>query len=224
MKKFPLVSMVILAMNLIGGALELIYGYNYVFQNCCMYQGALADTSEWYRVFTSAFIHSNAMHLMSNMVCLLSFGFLLEPRIGKARYAAVYAAGIIGSAVMIHFTGGVRAGHLGASGAVWALMSAAFVTMLFRHENLTGVFRCIILNIVYSFGSGVSWQGHLGGGIAGLLIALILCRGALQSGPKLRVDSNGQVQVVKNRAYWEWKKTHPNCSDDYFISKERREE
>lgn len=218
-KKLPVVSLVILAMNLIGGALELLIGFDPVFQECCMYEGALADTSQWYRVFSSAFIHSDVMHLMSNMVCLFFFGLLLEERIGKVRYVLVYLAGVIGSGVMIHFTGGPRTGHLGASGAVWALMSAAFVNMLFRHENLIGVLRCIIFNVIYSFGAGVSWQGHLGGCIAGFLVAIALCRGNAQPRPKLRIGEDGRTEIVKNRAYREWKRTHPDCSDDYFIDK-----
>lgn len=218
-RDLPIVSIVILALNLIGGALELFCGFDPIFQKYCMYQGALENTAEWYRVFSSAFIHSNVMHLMCNMVCLISFGFLLEPRIGRVRYSIIYAAGIIGSGVMIHFTGGARAGHLGASGAVWALMSAAFVTLLFRHENMVGILRCIVLNLVYSFSAGVSWQGHLGGCIAGLAIALLLCTRPVQPRVKVRVDNGGQAHVVKNRAYKEWKKAHPNCSDDFFINK-----
>lgn len=219
MRKLPIVSVVILALNLIGGAAELYFGFDPVFQLCCMYQGALADTAQWYRVFSSAFIHANVMHLLCNMVCLISFGFMLEPRIGKARYAIVYGIGIIGSGVLIHLIGGKGNGHLGASGAVWALMSAAFVTLLFRHESLTGIFRCIILNIIYSLQAGISWQGHLGGCIAGLLIALILCRGNTRPRVRVRSGESGGMHVVHNRAYREWKKTHPDCSDEYFLHK-----
>jgi membrane associated rhomboid family serine protease len=31
-----------------------------------------------------------------------------------------------------------------------------------------------VINLIYSFSAGVSWQGHIGGGIAGLLSALVL--------------------------------------------------
>jgi len=222
MRKLPIVSIVILALNLIGGAVELIAGFDPIFQKYCIYQGALEDTAEWYRIFSSAFIHGDVFHLLSNMICLISFGFLLEPRIGKARYAIVYVAGIIGSAVMIHFTGGDNAGHLGASGAVWALMSAAFVNLLFAGENLTGIFRCIIFNLVYSFSSGVSWQGHLGGCIAGFLVALLLCRETGPGRAKFRVNAENETEIVKNRAYREWKKTHPHCSDDFFVSQNKK--
>ncbi len=37
--------------------------------------------------------------------------------------------------------------------------------------------RGIAINLLYSFSSGVSWQGHIGGGIAGLAAALVLCKG-----------------------------------------------
>lgn len=31
-------------------------------------------------------------------------------------------------------------------------------------------------NVVYTFSNGISWQGHLGGAIAGVLMALLLFR------------------------------------------------
>ena len=43
--------------------------------------------------------------------------------------------------------------------------------------NVLGVFRRsgIITNLIYSFSANVSWQGHIGGGIAGLITALVVC-------------------------------------------------
>ena len=34
--------------------------------------------------------------------------------------------------------------------------------------------RGIVVNLLYSFSAGVSWQGHIGGGVAGLLTALLV--------------------------------------------------
>ena len=55
--------------------------------------------------------------------------------------------------------------HAGASGAIWGLMTANLVYNLKYHINPIYALRGIVINLVYSFSAGVSWQGHIGGDI-----------------------------------------------------------
>src|SRR5262249_2115519 len=50
---------------------------------------------EYWRLVTAAFLHANGLHLTTNMICLLSWGGLLERRIGATYFLLVY----VGSAV-----------------------------------------------------------------------------------------------------------------------------
>ena len=172
-RKLPVVTIIILVLNIAGLVWEYRIGERRAAILYGMYEGALQD-GEYLRAIFSAFIHFGFYHFASNMVCLVLYGLALENRIGPVRYAAVYIAGIAGSALLVNFAGADGI-HAGASGAIWALMTATLVYNL-RH-NLSPVYalRGIVLNLVYSFSAGVSWQGHIGGGIAGLLAALALC-------------------------------------------------
>ncbi len=202
--KLPVITLVILVLNLIGYVLELTLGSNQILYDYGMYQGALQD-GEWYRLITSSFLHFDPIHLLCNMFCLVSFGMLLEDGIGRIRFTGIYVAGILGAGLFIQYAGGPYSLHAGASGAIWALMGAALVYILKYHGSPVGIIRSILLNLFYSFSSGVSWQGHIGGGIAGLAAALILLN--------LKPPKNG-------KAYRKWKKSHPGVSDEFFNTRD----
>ena len=171
-RKLPIVSIVILILNIIGLVYEFVVGQNNAIRQFAMYQGAFQD-GEWYRMITSAFLHFGLYHFGSNMMCLGVFGFDLEMRIDWWRYALIYLISIIGAGFLINFSGG-NGIHAGASGAIWGLMTSTLIYNLRTHRNPLYALRGIIINLVYSFSAGVSWQGHIGGGIAGLLAALVL--------------------------------------------------
>ena len=171
-RKIPIVTVIIFVLNLIGLIYEYAVGENAAIYRFAMYQGALQD-GEWIRIFVSAFLHYGIFHFVSNMICLIVFGLDLENRIGWWRYALIYLIGIIGSGLLINFAGG-RGAHAGASGAIWALMTATLVYNMRNNINPVYALRGIVINLVYSFSAGVSWQGHIGGGVAGLLAAAVL--------------------------------------------------
>ena len=171
-RKIPIVTAIIFALNLIGLIYEYAVGENAAIYRFAMYQGALQD-GEWIRIFVSAFLHYGIFHFGSNMVCLVVFGLDLENRIDWWRYALIYFIGIIGSGLLINFAGG-RGAHAGASGAIWALMTSTLVYNMRNNINPVYALRGIVTNLVYSFSAGVSWQGHIGGGVAGLLAAAAL--------------------------------------------------
>ena len=171
-RRIPIVTIVIFVLNVIGLIYEYSVGQNAAVYRFAMYQGALQE-GQWVRLFVSAFLHFGILHFGSNMVCLAMFGLDLENRTDWWRYALIYLIGIIGSGLLINYAGG-RGIHAGASGAIWALMTATLVFNLKNNINPMYALRGIVINLVYSFSAGVSWQGHIGGGVAGLLAALVL--------------------------------------------------
>ena len=173
-RKLPIVTTVILVLNLLGLIYEFSEGQNRAIYQYGMYQGALQD-GQWLRLIVSAFLHFGIYHFGSNMICLVMYGYSLENRIGSLKYALIYAAATIGSGLLINFTGG-NGIHAGASGAIWGLMTATLIYNLRHQLNPVYALRGIVINLIYSFSAGVSWQGHIGGGIAGLAAAALLCR------------------------------------------------
>ena len=178
-KKLPLVTCVLVLLNIVGLLYELAEGETVATLKYGMYEGALRN-GEYMRAIVSAFLHFGFYHFACNMLCLVSYGFFLEKLIGPGKYAMIYAAAIAGSALLINYAGG-NGIHAGASGAIWGLMTATLIYNLRHQLNPVYALRGILINLIYSFSAGVSWQGHIGGGIAGLAAAAILCKDNGQS-------------------------------------------
>ena len=170
----PKVTILLLIANVLCYLYELHIGIDRAAGIYGMYQGAFMQ-QQYLRGLFSGFMHFDILHLLSNMLCLMIYGLILERNIGAWRFLGLYAGGLVGSSVLINFAGASGI-HMGASGAIWGLMTGMLVYSLKNHISPYYALRGIIINLIYSFGYGVSWQGHIGGGIGGLLIALILFR------------------------------------------------
>jgi len=136
----------------------------------------VAEGGELYRIVTAGFLHAGAFHLLLNMFALYFLGTLLEPAIGTARFVAVYfvslLAGSLGALLL-----SPNDLTVGASGAVFGLMAAAFVMARRRGiEDLAsqiGLF--VVINLVFTFSvPGISIGGHLGGLVGGGIAALVV--------------------------------------------------
>lgn len=145
---------------------------------------ALQDGEVW-RLFASAFLHGDIIHLLVNMLALWSFGLLLESLLGPRRYLLLYGLSALGGSLASAFLG-TGAWSVGASGAIWGLMAAGIGIAywprdLFPPAMLTrlrkGIWMPLVLNLAYSFQPGVDLFAHLGGGVVGLaLITGLLTR------------------------------------------------
>lgn len=124
---------------------------------------------EWYRMLTSGFLHFGIIHLAFNMLLLFQLGQLLEPLVGRLRFALLYVAALLaGSAGAMVIQPDQF--HGGASGAVFGLMGAAAVSMQRRGVNplSSSLGTVLMLNLILTFTiGGISIGGHLGGIVGG---------------------------------------------------------
>jgi membrane associated rhomboid family serine protease len=134
------------------------------------------EQGEWYRLVTAGFLHFGIIHLAFNMLLLFQLGQLLEPAIGRVRFALLYfgalLAGSAGALIMQP-----DALHGGASGAVFGLMGAAFIGMRNRGVNpfTTGIGTTLLLNLLITFTiPGISIGGHIGGILGGALAGWVV--------------------------------------------------
>jgi membrane associated rhomboid family serine protease len=141
--------------------------------------GPSVAEGEWYRLFTSAFIHAGFLHIAGNMLLLFFLGRILEPGIGTPRFVAVYFvslfAGSFGALLLSPDTL-----SFGASGAVFGVVGAAFVIARGRGVDAlaSSIGIIILLNLAFSFGvPGISIGAHLGGLVGGVLCALFILAG-----------------------------------------------
>ncbi len=135
---------------------------------------AVLAGGEYWRLFTSGFLHYGPIHLAMNMIALVVLGRDIEAYLGRARYLALFLLAVLGGGVAVTLFDGLDTQTVGASAGVWGLLGAAAVILRRRKADLRPLGTVIVLNVMISFLPGISLLGHLGGGIAGALAAYIL--------------------------------------------------
>lgn len=147
------------------------------------YTPCIVEEGETYRIFTSMFLHFGIEHLINNMLVLFVLGSRLERVIGSLRFAVIYfLGGIAGNVVSLLYDlkQGEAAVSAGASGAVFAVMGGMILVVLCNKGRLEDLsMRQILVLSVFSlyFGftsSGVDNAAHLGGFLAGFILAVIV--------------------------------------------------
>lgn len=134
---------------------------------------------QYWRLFTSMFIHIELSHLMFNCFALFLFGIRVEKYFGKSRFLILYIiSGIAGSFVSIIFN---TTSSIGASGAIYGIMGAALALSEQTKKELDGLsFYSIaviaVTSIAFSFlNEHIDNFAHIGGMIAGYTLGFILC-------------------------------------------------
>jgi len=135
---------------------------------------------EPWRLVTGAFLHapSNPLHILFNMYILYWLGTMLEPVLGHLRFVALYFASLLAGS----FGALVADPHgltVGASGAVFGLMAAAFVFQRARGVDpwRSGLGPVILFNLALPFlfpNLNISIGAHVGGLIGGAIAALAI--------------------------------------------------
>lgn len=128
---------------------------------------------EWWRLLTAAFLHGGLLHLAFNMYALYLFGPFVEQTLGRARFILTYVTLAFGSSVLVYLLEDFRTMTIGASGAVFGLFGLALVFLVRTRQNITGMLILLAINGFISLGSNISWQGHLGGFVTGLVLGLM---------------------------------------------------
>lgn len=130
----------------------------------------------WWRLITAAFLHANLIHIGFNMLALWWFGAPVEQYLGRMRFIGLYvAAGLAGSAGALLQTPGVT---VGASGAIFGILGAMLILEWQATGRLGGnAMTLIVINLVFSFTfSNISWGGHVGGLVGGIISTLAFAR------------------------------------------------
>jgi membrane associated rhomboid family serine protease len=152
---------------------------NEIYRQGGLYGFAVNHGHDYWRLISSGFLHVNLLHIGFNMYILWFLGQMLEPAIGSRRFVTIYfvalLAGSCGALILSpnSFT-------VGASGAVFGIMGAAFIEL--RNRGIdpfqTQIGPLIVFNLAISFVfSGISIGGHIGGLIGGALAMLAFHQG-----------------------------------------------
>jgi len=155
-------------------------------------------------IFTSPLIHADIEHLYHNSIplfvlCVALFYFYRDISWKVLGYGILLSG-------LITWCIGRPSNHIGASGLVYVLVSFMFFKGIFaKHYRLVA----LSLMIIFLYGSliwyvfpvkeGMSWEGHLGGLVTGLLFAVLF-----------------RKKVAKPERYV-WQEPNFNEADDVFL-------
>lgn len=145
------------------------------------------ENAEWYRVFTSMFLHLNTRHIVNNMLTLYLLGSVLEINMGRWKYLTYYlSTGVIASVVSLlgKWIEGTDVSSIGASGAIFGLLGMFLVTEISRIDFKKITFRqiyriflpilCVLLGVYGDVRDAtIDHHAHIGGLIAGAVIQII---------------------------------------------------
>src|SRR6058998_2898670 len=122
-------------------------------------------------ILTTIFLHANILHIASNLIFLLFFGFILEEQVSKSRWIMTFfLTGIVGCLSFVGYDLLVYSlapndfapdCAVGASGAIYGIMG-------------TAVGLKVVLLLIFLLGldifAGGGGPAHLGGLVAGLIL------------------------------------------------------
>lgn len=166
-----------------------------IFEKYKLNVGAILQKKEYIRILSSGFLHGNFIHLFVNMLSLYfcgpsvfaMFAYFFGPTMGGAAYLAVYFISLFGGSALVLLAKKNQPSYsaIGASGAISGIIFA-FVyfipdaTFLLFFFLPCPAWLFALLFIGYSlFGMrggmhNISHEGHLGGAILGMLVAVLL--------------------------------------------------
>ena len=156
--------------------------------------GPATQDGQWWRLGSAMFLHFGVVHLALNMWALWDVGRLMEQLLGRWRFLLLYlASGVFGNLLSLVAQGN-RAVSGGASGAVFALYGALLVFLWRERRQVDrGEFRwlfgaalvfTVVALLMGQVVTGIDNAAHVGGLIAGALLARVLAQPWVAHSPR----------------------------------------
>jgi len=146
-----------------------------------------------YTLFTSMFVHSGFLHILGNMFVFFFMGIAFEQRVGPKKFIAIYLiTGVIGALTHALLNLNSTVALVGASGAIFGILGAfayAYprdevvmpvplgIMIIMRIKVIYATILFAILEtvvVVFSVQDNTAHFAHLGGLVAGVLLAALL--------------------------------------------------
>lgn len=128
-------------------------------------------------ILAAPFLHANLNHLLANTVPFLLFGWLVMLR-DRRHFLPVALYSMLGAGLLAWLLGAPGSVHVGASGVVFGFLGFLLLSGWYA-RSFASIAISVLVAVVWG-GTiagvlpgtpGVSWQGHLGGFIGGVLAA-----------------------------------------------------
>jgi len=178
--------------DLVAGARVMVEGQSVTVPN------APGPSPIYWTILSAMFMHGGLMHLLGNILYLWIFGDNVEHRFGSVVFLFFYlASGVVATFAQIALDPGGLVPNLGASGAISGVLGAYLV--LFPSNKVRALFFIFIVTVpavvaiglwiffqfINGYGAfvvseevveGVAYGAHIGGFVAGVVLAFVLRR------------------------------------------------
>lgn len=180
MIKFTPMTLLLVTLNTIVLLINLIFIHlfnTYELTNLLAVSHYEVSSGEYYRLFTSTFLHAGVSHFLFNVFALYILGKFVEGIYTPWHMLVTYlAAGSISSLFSLVFlTEGIS---LGASGAVYGLLGLIIIYLLITRQikaklilQIIAVFA--VVSALSMFVANINHYAHIGGLIVGVLLGII---------------------------------------------------
>ena len=213
--KIRTVTSIIMILNISIYLIQLIAFYSYFEKNknnwSCLIltfgafqAGKIKNHKEYYRFFTSMFLHNSSAHLGSNSLSLFFLGYHLEHELNnKVQFLLLYLiSGLEGNFMSILFN--QTSLSVGASGAIIGLCGNFVIFFLMNYRQMSQrqkysyaiMFLILFMNLFSGLSEGgenINMASHIGGFLGGFAYSIIL----KFKNPQLR-----QNNVLAKRMYF----------------------
>lgn len=167
----PIVTFAIMGICAIAYVLQMV-GLDRVLSAWLMFVPVRSLAMPW-TFLTSGFLHGGLAHVGLNLYALWAVGQYIERALGHWRYLALFLVSVFAGHTAVLLLASINSdawftGTVGASGGLFGFFGALLILQRRLGAESTQVLVLIVLNFVIGFiYPGISWQGHLGGLIAG---------------------------------------------------------
>ena len=199
LRRWPIVTVALIAANVWVFWQELLYGEQFVYHYAAI-PARIAAGYGWGTILTAMFLHAGWLHIIGNMVFFWAFGPAIEDAMGRFRFLAFYlVGGVVAMTAQVLAMPTSRVPNLGASGAIAAVMGAflviyprdrirtlLFFLLFFRVTYIPAVLLIGIWFVMQLFSAGqvaghvqtggVAYLAHIGGFLFGVATGRLLRR------------------------------------------------
>jgi membrane associated rhomboid family serine protease len=192
LRRWPVVTVALIAANVWVFVLELMYGKRFVYLHSVIPARIVAGRG-WGTILTAMFLHASWLHIIGNMIFFWAFAPEIEDAMGRARFLIFYLmGGVMAMAAQVMAMPTSRVPNLGASGAIAAVMGA-FLVIYPRDRIRTAFFFLLFVRTAFVpaalwigvwfllqlfsagqvagnvQGGGVAYMAHVGGFLFGVV-------------------------------------------------------
>ena len=164
-------------------------------------------------IFTAPLIHGDLDHLYSNTIGIVPLIFLIILAFRPIAFR-VFAWIWLTTGVWVWIAARTGTYHIGASGLIYGFAGFLIFSGLIRKDARV---LAISMLVIFGYGSlvwgllpvqpGVSWESHVLGALAGVVVAFFMRKKAIVPRRKYSWEIYPEAEEEEESAYWNYQKT-----------------